>query len=100
MIRKNQFIVAVPLGIKVATGVGFTTHLPAVSVDIYILMALLEEKSSKKACGTPWLSTTMSENCSCENDPLTICGAEKRRPAPGECDSTIAEENLGMVPVP
>src|SRR3979411_3289224 len=95
-ILKPQFVVAVPMGTKVATGVGFATQVPPVSVDMYILMLEPLEKSSKKACGTPSLSKTMSENCSCENEPLTICGAEKGNPAPGECDSTIAEENAGM----
>src|SRR5215469_7822870 len=100
LIRKPQFVVAVPKGMKVAIGVGCTTHPLAVRVDMYILTLVPVEKSSKKACGTPWLSTTTSEHCSADSVPLTICGAENGSPAPGECDSTIAEPNAGMVPAP
>src|SRR5207302_8368536 len=60
--RKNQLIVPVWKVLKLTTGVGFTTQVPPMSVDSYIWMVAVE-KSSKNTCGTPWLSTTRSENC-------------------------------------
>ncbi len=82
VMRNPQLVVAVPIGKKLATGAGLTTHPPGVKVDMYMLRPLV--KSSKNAWGTPWLSTTMLENCSFDNEPLTICGVEKANPAPGE----------------
>src|SRR6516165_4361156 len=85
---------------KVATGLLDTTHPPAVRVDSHIVVSVMLEKSSKKMCGVPWLSMTMEENCSCVSEPLTRAGGEKGTPAPGECDSRIAEEFAGTVAVP
>src|SRR5215467_4534379 len=90
---------------KVATGLLDTTHPPAVRVDSHIVTRNLNGglklvKSSKKMCGLPWLSMTMEENCSCVSEPLTRAGGEKGTPAPGECDSRIAEEFAGKVAVP
>ena len=88
---------------KVTTGVGFTAQVPPLSVDSYMAIVwgnAVLEKSSKKMCGTPWLSTTKSENCSWVKAPLTRAGCEKGRPAPGECDSRITEEPAGMMALP
>src|SRR6202022_2779250 len=98
--RKPHWMLFSPLYTKVATGFLPTTHLPPFSVDSHIVLKKGLEKSSKKMCGVPWLSMTMLENCSCVSEPLTNAGDEKRNPAPGECDSRIAEENGGTVAFP
>jgi hypothetical protein len=41
-------------------------------------------KSSKKMCGTPWLSTTALENWAFENEPLTNAGEVNGSPTPAE----------------
>src|SRR6267378_3700714 len=100
MSRKPHWMLFSPLYTKVVTGSLPTTHLPPFSVDSHILIKGKLEKSSKKMCGVPWLSMTMLENCSCVSEPLTSLGSEKGNPAPGECDSRIAEEKRGIVASP
>src|SRR5678816_3704151 len=98
--RKPHWMLFSPLYTKDATGSLPTTHVPPRSVDSNILVKLGSEKSSKKMCGVPWLSMSMSENCSCVCEPLTNFGAEKGNPAPRACDSRIAEENRGTCASP
>src|ERR1035437_2941493 len=100
LIRNTQFRLATPIGTKVTIGFGFTTHELPLKVDMYMLMFTPVLKSSKNACATPWLSMTISENCSWVKCPLTRLGAPKGSPAPGACASKIAEENAGIVAFP
>src|ERR1700733_3598872 len=57
-------------------------------------------KSSKKMCGVPEGSMTMSENCAVASAPLTSEGTLKGQPGPAEWDSRITEPKAGMVALP
>ena len=98
--RNPQLKLFKPLKVKVATGVVLTVQVPPDNVDSYMFVPGKDEKSSKKICGVPWLSTTMSENWVWENDPLTRAGGVNGRPAPAELDTRIADEKAGTVAEP
>src|ERR1700730_6423492 len=95
--RNAQLTLRSPLKTNAATAACETTHVPPISVDCHILITGKLVKSSKKICGLPVASTTMSENCAFARAPLTSAGAEKGRPAPAECDSRITEEKAGIL---
>jgi hypothetical protein len=85
---------------KLAMGFADTIHVPPVNVDSHILITGKFVKSSKKMCGTPDASMTMSENWVFVRAPLTSAGALKGCPGPAECDSRIADPKAGMDAVP
>src|SRR5580698_2159721 len=96
----DQLAFPKPLYMKVATGFCETVHTPPARVDSHMVIDGVLENSSKKMCGVPEASITMSANSELRSEPLTSAGALKGSPGPEECDSSMTEAKLGMETMP